>query len=65
MSNDPTKFTEKELEALAREQGKPVRDGFIKDVLERVREPQKDRKQDLEDIVEEKEKDSPNLEPEQ
>ncbi|MFT5633112.1 MAG: hypothetical protein ACI9SQ_000824 [Rubritalea sp.] len=62
MSNEPEKFTEKELEALAREQGKPVREGFIKDVLERVREPQKDRKQELEDTVKEKETDNPEME---
>lgn len=44
MSDDTQPFTEKELEALVREHGKPVREGFENDVLKKVRSLQRENK---------------------
>lgn len=44
MSEDPESFTEAELEALAREHGKPLRKGFENDVLQKVRFLEKEHK---------------------
>ena len=44
MSDDKQPFTEKELEALVREHGKPVREGFENDVLKKVRSLQRENK---------------------
>ena len=71
MPKDTQPFTEKELEALAREHGKPVREGFENDVLKKVRslKPEHDREvaprsknerlQELEDAIESDEQESP------
>lgn len=61
MPDDTQPFTEKELEALAREHGKPVRDGFEKDVLAKIRSPKKDRVKELEDLVKEKDEKNPEM----
>lgn len=45
MPDEKQPFTEKELEALAREHGKPVREGFEEDVLNKVRSLQKEKAQ--------------------
>ena len=70
MPDDPPPFTEEELEALAREQGKPVRKGFEQDVLNKVRSRQREseskleteidstRLQELEDSTKRSEKDA-------
>jgi len=42
MPDDSQPFTEKELEALVREHGKPVREGFENDVLRKVRSLQRE-----------------------
>ena len=62
MPDDTQPFTEKELEALAREHGKPVREGFKKDVLAKIRSPKKDRTQELEDLVKKKDEENPEME---
>lgn len=64
MPEDKQPFTEKELEALAREQGKPVRKGFENDVLKKIRfpQPENNRRKELEDLADSVEQDQPDQE---
>ncbi len=65
MTTDPDKLTESELEALAREFGKPVPEKLKQGVLDEIqRKKEKGRASDLEKHLDEMEsdKESPDLE---
>jgi hypothetical protein len=74
MPEETQPFTEKELEALAREQGKPARKGFESGVLKKVRslQPEKesrtvsetegDRRKELEDATDPADQKNPDQE---